>query len=458
MEQKIDNLSRIWLRELSKHSEYVEGKIARGIEENRKGIFRLRLLDGEGKPLPCEKVRVKQISHEFKFGAPLFVLDQLGDEGKNQAYRELFSGVFNYAVAPLYRKDLEPQRGKYRFEKTSPFVWRRPPLDTIVEYCREKNMRMKGHCLVYNSFNPEWLQNLSYREMNISIEEYMEAIANRYGKDMEDIDVINEMFSIYKNCYAGNGERNLPVANERDHVAKMFTMAKRYFPHTRLFWNEGSFETFGLDRYKGERSQYYLMLQEQIENGIPVEGIGMQFHMFATQGTEFFNMATSSSLCNPLRMFDVFDCYGQFRLPIHISELSVPSYTNGEEDEAMQAEIVQRLFRIFFSQKQVESIVWWNVADCMAFQGEDGFMAGLLRKDLTPKPAYDAIKNLLEKEWHTEFTTRNEEFIEFIGFYGDYEITYTQDGKECSAKVRLYKENTGYDNRLMEPRTITVKA
>jgi hypothetical protein len=47
-------------------------------------------------------------------------------------YRERFSELFNYAVAPLYWDTLEPEEGKPRFdEKTSPNIDRRPPLDNI---------------------------------------------------------------------------------------------------------------------------------------------------------------------------------------------------------------------------------------------------------------------------------------------------------------------------------------
>ncbi len=452
----IINMHELWLKEMDKHSAYVNGKIERGIEENRKGLFNIKIVDVNGESVKCDNVHIKQVSHEFKHGAPLFVIDQLDSDQKNKRYKELFTKIFNYAIAPMYRKDLEPQRGEYRFEKNSPFIWRRPPLDSVVEFCQQNGLSLKGHCLVYNSFNPDWMQDLTYREMNISVEEYIKAIADRYGNAFEELDVINEMYTIYKNCYAGCGQRNLSITDEPDHVYKMFGLANKYFPYTKLFWNEGSFETFGTDRYKGERSQYYMMLKTHLDQGASIHGIGMQYHMFATQGTEYFDKKASTELCNPLRIFDVLDCYGKFNLPISISEISVPSYTNNDTDERLQAEIVKRLYSIFFSQKQVDSLVWWNLADNMAFMGEDEFMAGLVRQDLSVKPAYQTIVDLFDKEWHTELDVKQQDVIEFNGFYGNYEISFIADGKEYKKQVRLFRENTGYDNRLLAPRPIKI--
>ncbi len=444
--------------ELDKHSAYTAGKIERGIEENRKGLFNLRLVDAQGHTVPCERVHIRQIGHEFKFGAPLFVIDQLETDEKNVRYKERFKSLFNYAVVPLYHKDIETEPGKYRFSKDSEFIWRRPPLDTVTEFCRENDIRMKAHCLVYNSFNPRWYADISYRDINISIEEYMSAISARYKKDFWDMDVINEMFIIYKNCYVGNGARDLPVTDERDHIAKMFTWAKQYFPYTKLFWNEGPFETFGGGNYKGPRSIYYMMLREQLEKGVPIEGIGIQYHLTPTVGTSYGNIDAYRGVCNPLRLFDALECYSDFRLPISISEISVPSYSNDPECELLQAEVTKRLYQLFFSQKQVDSLVWWNFCDRMAFGEENVYHSGLLRNDLSEKPAFGVVDELIHRTWHTELETRQTEEapIEFIGFYGDYEVTFTQGGKEYAKKVRLYRENAGYNNRHLAPREIKI--
>lgn len=450
---------KVLIEEFDKHYDYTNAKIERGIEENRKGLFKIQILDSNGNPIECNNVVINQCSHEFKFGAPLFIIDQLDSDEKNEKYKEAFKKIFNYAVIPMYHKDVETEPGVYRFEEDSPFIWRRPPIDKVVNFCRENEIRMKAHCLVYNSFNPEWFQNMSNREINIDIDEYMAAISKRYSKDVLDMDVINEMFTIYKNCYVGNGCRDLPITDETDHVPKMYEWAKKYFPYTRLFWNEGSFETFGNDNYKGPRSIYYMMLNEQLKKNVPIEGIGMQYHLYATVGTDDDDIEGYCALCNPLRLMDALECYSDFKLPIHISEISVPSYSNDKENEELQAELTKRIYSLFFSSKNVDSLVWWNMCDNMAFKEESVFHTGILREDLSPKPVFDTLDELINHTWHTELNaaTKSDGTLEFTGFYGDYDISFSYNGVEYMKKVSLTKENTGLDNRLIAPRVVAIK-
>ena len=60
--------------------ELSEKRVAEGIEANRKGDARLTVLDEQGKPVPNARVKVIQKNHEFRFGANLFLLDELEKE------------------------------------------------------------------------------------------------------------------------------------------------------------------------------------------------------------------------------------------------------------------------------------------------------------------------------------------------------------------------------------------
>ena len=55
--------------------DYLEEKINSGIENNRKGTFNLKIIQKNGEPIPGAKVFVNQKSHEFRFGANIFMLD-----------------------------------------------------------------------------------------------------------------------------------------------------------------------------------------------------------------------------------------------------------------------------------------------------------------------------------------------------------------------------------------------
>ncbi|MDA3872423.1 MAG: hypothetical protein PF795_00480, partial [Kiritimatiellae bacterium] len=56
--------------------------------------------------------------------------------------------------------------------------------------------------------------------------------------------------------------------------------------------------------------------------------------------------------------------------------------------------------------------------------GENRLRAGLLNYDMTPKPAYKTLMNLIHKEWNTSTTLEYTEGApnQFKGFYGDYQV------------------------------------
>ena len=425
---------------------YLDEKLDRDIEEHRKGAFKLLFTDKNDIPLKNVSVKIKQTSHEFKFGCNTFYLDEFEDEKRRALYREKFAQIFNYAVVPLYWNSLEPEEGKPRFAEDSPYIHRRPPVDTIVKFCKENALRMKGHCLIYNSFQPDWLSE-DNREIKIKIDKRLKTIAERYPTEFHDVDVINEMYRIYKNAYKGFGSRDLQITDERDHEKWSFDICKKHFPHATLYWNEGMFETFGETQYNGFRSYYYMALKENLAKGAPIEGIGMQFH---ANGDKEKLYSQLRHVTNPLRLIDVFDCYSDFKLPISISEISIPSFGHDPDDEYLQAELTKRLMKLWFGRKYVDSIVWWNLVDNTAFGSENIYHAGLLRNDCSEKPVYHIMDELINKEWRTALSETADEALYFKGFYGEYEIEATHAGKTVTKSLRLCKDNTGYDNRLRD--------
>ena len=73
--------------------------------------------------------------------------------------------------------------------------------------------------------------------------------------------------------------------------------------------------------------------------------------------------------------------------------------------------------------------------------GENYYYGGLFRFDLSPKPAYYKIKELLEDRWHTEESTvSNEKGISsFRGFYGKYGLTIAIGDRVFEKEINLTK-------------------
>ena len=88
---------------------------------------------------------------------------------------------------------------------------------------------------------------------------------------------------------------------------------------------------------------------------------------------------------------------------------------------------------MLFSHPAVEAITWWDFSDRGAWQRAP---AGLLRKDLSPKPVYQRLMALIKDKWWTRTTTKTDAdgMARFRGFLGQYHVTVAVDGKPSVTK------------------------
>jgi hypothetical protein len=135
---------------------------------------------------------------------------------------------------------------------------------------------------------------------------------------------------------------------------------------------------------------------------------------------------------------------------VHFTELTILSGAKGwelaregqawpstPEGEAEQARDVSRIYTLLFAHPAVAAITWWDFADRDAWQRAP---AGLLGQDLTPKPAYLALKELVKNRWwtRTQVTTDPTGQARFRGFLGDYQLTLRlESGREIQVTHTL---------------------
>ena len=425
--------------------EFLNEKITYGIETYRKGDATLTVTDENGNPISNAQVKIKQKTHEFKFGANLFMIDELESDEKNEAYKKYFAEVFNMATLPFYWDPLEPERGKPRYAKDSPKIYRRPAPDLCIEFCEKHGIEPREHALAYEAFFPKWLYDADVDEIKRELERRYAEIAERYADKIPTMEVTNEMEWM-------NGKTRF--YDKPDFVEWCFRLAEKYFPKNELVINEHT----GLcweDRCRST-DKYYAYIEAVLLKGVRIDAIGMQYHLFNRAEDEYRRTRTT---LNPKSLYRHMDLYARFGKPLQITEVTVPAYSWNAEDEELQAEIIEKLFSIWFSHPGTEQIVYWNLVDGYAHfwdpdpekikasqgnmaLGENYYHGGLLRFDLSPKPAYNKIKELVKERWHTEGSTLTNEngSAAFRGFYGDYEIEITANGKTITKEISLSKK------------------
>lgn len=420
-----------------KNKEYMEERINSGIEQNRKGYAQICVKDKDGNSVSGVKISVKQKSHEFKFGANLFMLDEFENEEKNELYKKYFAETFNMATLPFYWDSTEPQKGKTRYAKDSAKLYRRPPIDLCIEFCEKHDIEPREHALAYDNFFPSWLKDASVSEVKLALENRYKEIAERYKDKIPTIEVTNEMewedgaTAFYK---------------EPDYIEWCFKTAEKYFPANQLVINEWTSLPWG--DHCMTTDKYYAYIEANILKGARIDAIGMQYHMFYSAENEY---DSTRVFYDPTKLYEHMDLYSNFGKPLQVTEVTIPAYSNKPEDEQMQAEIIEKLYSIWFSHPNMEQIIYWNMPDGYAAfapqgdmtSGENYFYGGLLRFDMTPKPAYYAIKNLITKTWHTEEEITSDENGEaiFKGFYGKYDIELEVDGKRETREISFFKKS-----------------
>ena len=407
--------------------DFWEARVASGIEQHRKGDGRIKLVDKNGKPLSGVKVKLTQKSHQFRFGANIFMLDELETDEKNEAYKKAFADVFNMATLPFYWDTLEPERGKPRYAKDSPKVYRRPAPDLCIEFCEKHGIEPREHGLAYEWFFPKWLHGASIEETKRELERRYAEISERYADKIRTIEVTNELD---RGC-------KVKFLEEPEFMMWCFKTAEKYFPNNQLVSNEHTPLTW--QQAARSTDQYYSYVAAHMLNGARIDAVGLQYHLYNRREDEY---TKTRRTLNPQHLYRNMDLFARLGKPLQLTEVSVPAFSWEAEDEAIQAELIEKLYSIWFSHPNVEQIIYWNLVDGYAYGAEQGDMAagenyyhgGLLRFDLSPKPAYLKIKELTQERWHTEVevTTDAKGCADFRGFYGDYEVAVGNDTQTVS--------------------------
>ena len=422
------------------NKKYMEDRVQSGIEANRKGFAKICVVDEQGNAVENVTMDIRQKTHDFKFGGNIFMVDELETEEKNNRYKEQFAQLFNLATIPFYWTDLEPVKGKPRFEKDSPKIYRRPAPDLCLEYCDEHQIEPKLHCLVYDQFTPMWCPS-DVPTVKKYLDKRIAEIAERYADRIPSMEVINETQCGEKYEDYRHSTR---FFREPDIVEWSFEHARKYLPANELIINEATGFCW-TNGFKYNRSAYYMQIERALSKGASIDAIGMQFHAFHKREVE---AESTKLLYDPKQLYRVMDKYSDFGKPLQVTEVTIPAYSWEEEDEQIQAEILTNLYKVWFSHPNMEAIIYWNLVDGYAFRAEQGDMTcgenyyhgGLLRYDLSAKPAFYALDKLINKTWRTNLSVEalNGTF-EMKGFYGEYEVEVSAGGKTSVTKIHLEK-------------------
>jgi endo-1,4-beta-xylanase len=385
-------------------------------------------LSHQGSALAHQDILVKQTKHKFLFGSnwgectlALVNGELMGREKELTELRnERFLELFNQATLPFYWARFEPRRGEPQTQRVL----------KAAQWYADHGCVVKGHPLCWHTLAPDWLLPMSNREI-------LRAQLDRIQRDVSDFsglidqwDVVNEavimpIFDRYDNGLT----RLCKELGRIELIRMMFDATRSINPHATLLLND-----FDLS------PAYDILIEGCLAAGVQIDVIGIQSHMH--QG--YWGVARTQS---------VLERFGRLNLPIHFTENTIVSghlmppeivdlndyqvsdWPTTPEGEQRQVQEVVLHYKTLLAHPAVEAITWWDLSD----GGWLNAPAGLLRRDHSPKPAYDELLKLIKGEWWlspTRLTTDANGMFSFNGFLGDYELSIERQITEFSVQEK----------------------
>ena len=380
--------------------------------KHRKATVKLQLRQANGAPIAGQTIRADQTSSQFLFGCGCFDavdLFKTEDPTKKDFLTQRLDNwlkLFNYGTLPFYWGRYEPEEGK--------------PIDAVTmkgaKFLREHGVTVKGHPLCWHTACAPWLLQYSNEEIIRKQVARIHRDVSQFKGIIDMWDVINEVvimpvFDKYDNAITR-------ICNELGQVKlvkTVFEAAREENPGATLLIND--FNT---------SPAYERLIEDLLEAGVEIDVIGIQSHQHQGYwGAE--------------KVHDVLRRFSRFGKPIHFTENTlisgdlmpgyiedlndwqVETWPSTPEGEDRQAREMVEMYDILYSHPQVEAITIWDPCDGAWL----GAPSGVMHRDNSPKPVYDALMERIHGDWetHTAVTTDSEGNAVLTGTKGEYRLT-----------------------------------
>jgi endo-1,4-beta-xylanase len=296
------------------------------------------------------------------------------------AYSETLSREFNMVEAEDVMKwwVVRPSADTFDFQEG----------DKVVRFAQTHGMKIRGHCLVWDHTNPEWLTQgqFSAAQMSQILREHLTTVMGHYAGQVFAWDVVNEALD-------ENGRlKDSPWYNQPGiglsgkgpaYIEQAFRWAREADRQALLFYNDNGGE--GLNR---KSDAIYSMIRDFNQRGVPIDGVGLQMHISQ------LDLDTAAIAANIARLTAL-------GLQVHITELDVSLPLDSHDgrvrplDLQRQAEVYRSVVRACLDNPGCTAIQTWGFTDKYSWIGSHshGTCGAALPFDRTykPKAAYEAV-------------------------------------------------------------------
>ncbi|MGF6823978.1 endo-1,4-beta-xylanase [Microbacterium sp. ZKA21] len=382
---------------------------------HREAEASILVLGADGQPLRDRDVTVAQVRHEFGFGC---TAPGVPGDGPLAQWLDLF----DTATLQFYWGRYEPEQGQ-------------PDVIALTRRARglaEHGVRLKGHPLVWHTVKAPWVDRLPLDEAERALRGRIRREVGDFAGLVDTWDIVNEAVIMPHFANEPDGIRNAITRlcekyGQVEFIRMAVDEARAVNPDATLVLND-------FDLGPG----YERLIGDVLDAGVRVDAIGLQSHMHkGYRGEE--------------QVQEICERFARFGLPLHWTETSllsgdlmprhiedlndyvVEEWPSTAEGEQRQADEIVRHYRTLVEHPAVAAITYWGFDDATAWLNAP---SGLIRRDGSAKPAYDALRELVRGEWWLdEVATRTDADgrMPLRAFAGDFEVA--ADGRRCTVSI-----------------------
>lgn len=242
---------------------------------------------------------------------------------------------------------IAPQPGPKHFESA----------DRLLAFCNQHRIAMRGHCLVWNEWNPDWVKNMTKAERQAYFDSYIEEVVARYIGKLQSWDVVNEPFWPGHNAPGGFRIGPWYDAFGPDYIRRAFLRAAQVDPHTKLVLNEAQTErddALGL----AVRAGLLKLVADLKQSGVKLDAVGLQGHLQPQYPHD------------PGRFNEFLHKLADLGVDIYITEFDVCDDVFPDDVAARDAAVArtaQQFLEPTLRHPAVKALVAWELADNYSF-------------------------------------------------------------------------------------------
>lgn len=259
------------------------------------------------------------------------------------------------------------------------------PADAVVKFASSHGMKVKGHHLVWHGSVPGWInKNTPANTLRAAIQRQIRDEVAHYRGKIYAWNVVNE-------AVESDGLRKSIFLEKlgEDYIAEAFRLAHEVDPNALLFYNDYDAEAAG-GQQKAKSDQVYELARKLVIDGVPIDGVGLQMHLFAVESPDPEDIAANIRRLAALGLkVDISE------MEVRIKELPLAM----PERLEMQRRIYHDVIAACMKEKGFTDIAFWGFTDAHASVDQPGNGGPdwplLFDENYQPKPAYWGVMDAL---------------------------------------------------------------